>query len=217
MVDHALRHRERALPDGDRQPQLALGSIAPQTHWGDRSRRSLASAALPSPALTALSSARVRPIALVSPVRRAGRIGRRPGSCSAASISHCRTVFGSPSNPRAVPRMPRPSARHAMTRTMISTEVRVPGKSVPRSRENSRDRRYTAAAARDRHGDGPWRGDCPSRPSRARHSLGSGRNGVRGRPHASALAWARCGVAELRGSVGEGHGWMPRRRSAAWW
>ena len=36
------------------------------------------------------------------------------------------TVLGSTSNTRAVPRMPSPSARHAMTRTMHSTEARLP-------------------------------------------------------------------------------------------
>src|SRR5215813_4164770 len=38
-------------------------------------------------------------------------------SCSAASTNHWSTVLGSTSKTRAVPRMPQPSARHAMTRT----------------------------------------------------------------------------------------------------
>src|SRR5262249_13798041 len=41
--------------------------------------------------------------------------------CSAASTSQCNTVLGSTSNTRAVARMPRPSARHASTRTISST------------------------------------------------------------------------------------------------
>ena len=36
------------------------------------------------------------------------------------------TVLGSTSKTRAVPRIPSPSARHAMTRTMRSTEARLP-------------------------------------------------------------------------------------------
>src|SRR5215475_3745800 len=63
-----------------------------------------------------------------------------------------------------------------------------------RSRENSHDKPHTAAAARDRHWDGHWRGDCPSRPSRDRHSLDSGRNGWRCPPDGGAPAWARCVV-----------------------
>ena len=47
-------------------------------------------------------------------------------SCSAASTSHCSTVCASTSNTRTVPRIPRPSARQAMTRTMRSTAARLP-------------------------------------------------------------------------------------------
>jgi len=47
-------------------------------------------------------------------------------SWSAASTHQCRAVFGSTSNTRAVPRIPSPSARHERTRTMRSTEARLP-------------------------------------------------------------------------------------------
>jgi hypothetical protein len=51
-------------------------------------------------------------------------------SCATASTNHARTMFGSISNTRAVPRLPRPAARHAMTRTRRSGEERVPCKIV---------------------------------------------------------------------------------------
>src|SRR5262245_44574491 len=52
-------------------------------------------------------------------------------SCSVASISQCNTVFGATSKTRAVPRMPRPSARQPITCTMRSTETRLPWNRVP--------------------------------------------------------------------------------------
>src|SRR5712691_9753120 len=50
---------------------------------------------------------------------------------SYSTINNCSTVLGSTSNTRAVSRMPTPSAKHAMTRTMSSTEACLPCKSVP--------------------------------------------------------------------------------------
>ena len=54
------------------------------------------------------------------------KIGRKGLSCSAASTNHPSTVLGSISNTRAVPRMPKPSARQAMTCTMRSGDERLP-------------------------------------------------------------------------------------------
>jgi hypothetical protein len=48
------------------------------------------------------------------------------------------TVLGLTSNTRAVPRMPSPSARHATTHTMSSTETRLPWKRVPRGSRKER-------------------------------------------------------------------------------
>src|SRR6266851_4749022 len=45
------------LPTSIASRSLLSGSIATQTHWGDRSRRSMASASLTSPSLSALSKA----------------------------------------------------------------------------------------------------------------------------------------------------------------
>ena len=56
---------------------------------------------------------------------------RKGPGCSAASINQCSTVFGSTSNTRAVPRMPKPSARQPITCTMRSTETRLPWNRVP--------------------------------------------------------------------------------------
>ena len=85
-----------------------------------------------SPATTALSKAKSSSNCTCLTRTSCRTCREKACSCSAASTSHCSTVFGSTSNTRAVPRMPKPSARHAMTRTMSSTEVRLPCKSVPR-------------------------------------------------------------------------------------
>ena len=58
VVDKALRHGQRAIPDVKREQELLSGSIATQTYRGHRSRRSMASAPLTAPSFTALSRAK---------------------------------------------------------------------------------------------------------------------------------------------------------------
>jgi len=101
-----------------------------RTPWGDRCRRALASTALPAPSCTALSRAKSASSCPCWPPTSCRTCRAKAGSCSAAATSHRSTVCGATAHPRAVPRLPTPAARHALTRTMSATAAPWPGKII---------------------------------------------------------------------------------------
>src|SRR5215470_18102091 len=132
LMHHGLCHGQRTFTHIDGQHNLLSGSMAIHTQEGERSGRSIASAAVTSLVLTVLSRAKSSS-SWTWWTRTSCRMYREKAcSCSTASSNHCSTVLGSTSNIRAVPRMPSPSARQARTHTMSSTGARLPCKSVPR-------------------------------------------------------------------------------------
>jgi hypothetical protein len=88
------------------------GSIATQTHWGARSRRSMASAVLHVPSFTALSRANSSSSWTCRPRTSWRRYWEKARSWSAASTNHCSTVLGSTSNTRAAWRHGGAQRRH---------------------------------------------------------------------------------------------------------
>ena len=132
VVDKALGHRPGPIADVDRQQQLArgpsrptpTGAYAPGTRWpGD---------SLTSSSCTALRRANNSSSWTWLTCRSWRKWRENACRCSAASTNHCNTVLGSTSKTRAVPRMPRPSAKQAITRTISSGTTRWPWKIVPR-------------------------------------------------------------------------------------
>src|SRR6266851_4309206 len=121
--------------------------IATQSPRGERSRRSLASAALLTLTLTALSRANHASRYTCRTCTSGRTCHVKSGSCAVASTHYCSTVFGSTSRTSAVPRMLASSATHVITRTMCSTETRLSWKGAPRvsARAYHRNRKFRVA------------------------------------------------------------------------
>ena len=113
------------------QSRVLSGSLAVHPQWRDRSRRLIACCALLSPSWTprntADNSSRGHWVRGLSPSTSRVQALR----CSAAATRHGKTVLGAISNTRAVARMPRPSARHASTHPLSSTDACWPWTRVP--------------------------------------------------------------------------------------
>src|SRR2546430_10242001 len=108
---------------------LAAGCVGgaggdPVAAWLDGQRALLT----PPPARTRTAGKLFRPL---SRACAGGLFALKPGSCSAASTSQCSTVLGATSKTRAVARIPKPSAKHASTRTISSTAPCLPWKIGP--------------------------------------------------------------------------------------
>src|SRR5499433_75943 len=130
-LGHGAFARVRS-PASSASSNLLSGSSATHTHWGVRSKRAIASASLTSPSFTALRRANNSSSWTWLTCISWRKWRENACRCSAASTNHCNTVLGSTSKTRAVARIPRPSAKQALTRTSSSGATRLPWKSVPR-------------------------------------------------------------------------------------
>ena len=120
-----------AAPPGPRRRRWRWGARAVHTPGGERERRATASASLTAPARPARRPAERASsgLGLLCPARRteAEKAWRGAGP----SPSQGRSVGGAISQPRAVPRLPRPAATHAIPRPLRSGAARLPGQRGP--------------------------------------------------------------------------------------
>ena len=130
-MDHALRHGQRALTDGDRQQQFSdgvHGDPHPMRGTGQPLYR-VGRCDLPG-----FDGAEQRKQLIqlnLSDMDVVQKMARKRWRGSAASTSHPSTVFGSTSKTRATARMPSPSAKAPTAHTTSSGATRVPCKGVP--------------------------------------------------------------------------------------
>ena len=131
LVPHGLGPGPRALPPGPRRRRVRWGARAVHTPGGERERRTTASASLPAPARPARRPAERASsgLGLLCPARRTE--AEKAWRGSGPSPSQGRSVGGAISQPRAVPRLPRPAATHAIPRPLRSGAARLPGQRGP--------------------------------------------------------------------------------------